>query len=89
MPTLYTQGGITYDKTEKSRKTKGWSDEGIERFNVLFEKVKQDRKKHPDFIVDWLNLKQAEKISLKNSMISQTKRPTQITTDRSASTISA
>ena len=32
-PTLYTRGGIKYDKTDMTQSIKGWSDEGIARFN--------------------------------------------------------
>jgi len=44
----YTEGGIKYSNQEES-KSKGWSKEGIIRFNTLHQKVKDDRKKHPDF----------------------------------------
>jgi hypothetical protein len=44
-PTLYTSGGIKYDKADVTKAVKGWSDMGIERFNCLFEQVKQDLQK--------------------------------------------
>ena len=33
---------------------KGWTNEGIERFNELFDKVKEDRINNPHFITNWL-----------------------------------
>jgi len=56
--TLYTRGGIKYDKTDITQSVKGWSDEGIKRFNALFDKVKQDRKEFPQFERDWLEQRQ-------------------------------
>ena len=45
--TLYTDGGIMYrlnsHNTTKPSKSKGWTNEGIERFNVLCTKVRFDR----------------------------------------------
>ena len=54
VPTMYTRGGIKYDKTNQTQAAKGWSDEGITRFNELFDQVKQDRTRNPDFETDWL-----------------------------------
>ena len=53
-PTLYTRGGIKYDKTDVTQSVKGWSDNGIKRFNALFEQVKQDRATNPEFERSWL-----------------------------------
>lgn len=53
-PTLYTSGGIKYDKADVTKAVKGWSDMGIERFNCLFEQVKQDRMANPNFERMWL-----------------------------------
>jgi len=53
-PTLYTKGGIKYNKTDVTEAVKGWSDTGIRRFNCLFEQVKQDRMANPDFERMWL-----------------------------------
>ena len=33
---------------------KGWTNEGIQRFNELFDKVKEDRLNHLHFITKWL-----------------------------------
>ena len=33
---------------------KGWTNEGIQRFNELFDKVKEDQLNHPNFITIWL-----------------------------------
>ena len=55
VPTLYTRGGIKYDKYKsKDGEKKGWSDEGITRFNQLFEMVKHDRTANSNFEADWL-----------------------------------
>ena len=49
--TKYTDGGIQYSSTDThDRVGKGWSTEGIKRFNELFEQVKQDQKEHPEFV---------------------------------------
>lgn len=45
----YTRGGIKLSKDKDSQKRKGWTLEGIKRFNLLFAKVKKDRKKRPAF----------------------------------------
>ncbi len=54
VPTLYTRGGIKYDKTEMEQSVKGWSEEGIARFNALFDQVIADRAENPDFERNWL-----------------------------------
>ena len=33
---------------------KGWTNEGIERFNTLFDKVREDRKKNTSFGKNWI-----------------------------------
>ena len=33
---------------------KGWTNEGIQRFNELFDKVKEDCLNHPHFVTNWL-----------------------------------
>jgi hypothetical protein len=53
-PTLYTRGGIKYEKTRLAQSVKGWSGTGIRRYNVLFQKVKEDRASNPDFESNWL-----------------------------------
>ena len=54
VPTLYTRGGIKYDKTDVTQCVKGWSDEGIARFNAIFDQVKADRVANPEFEPRWL-----------------------------------
>ena len=50
----YTCGGILYSSNSNRDDGKGWSNEGIERFNKLFDLVRKDHKKHPGFIVWFL-----------------------------------
>ena len=52
--TMYTRGGIKYDRTDITQSVKGWSDAGISRFNELFDHVKEDREQNPDFERVWL-----------------------------------
>ncbi len=60
IPTLYTRGGIKYDKFEsKEGEKKGWSDDGILRFNELFAMVKLDRAANSNFEADWLEMRKA------------------------------
>ncbi len=54
VPTKYTKGGIVYDKTVKNNDPKGWSAEGIQRYNELYDKVKKDRKANKSFTKNWL-----------------------------------
>ena len=55
IPTVYTRGGIKYDKTSVTQSSvKGWSAEGIVRFNMLFDLVKRDGAEKPDFERCWL-----------------------------------
>ena len=54
VPTMYTRGGIKYDKTSVTQSVKGWSAEGIVRFNTLFDLVKCNRAENPDFERRWL-----------------------------------
>ena len=60
VPTKYTKGGIIYDKTVKINDPKGWSAEGIQRFNELYDLVKIDRKAHKGFIKSWLAERRAK-----------------------------
>jgi hypothetical protein len=53
-PTVYTMGGIKYNKTNVTQSVKGWSAEGIMRFNTLFDLVKRDWAENPDFERRWL-----------------------------------
>ena len=53
IPTKYTKGGYKYENDEDTSTTgnrKGWSREGITRYNELFELVAADRAAHPDFL---------------------------------------
>ena len=50
----YTRGGITYAAGNREDGQKGWSKEGILRFNALYDLVSEDRKKNPEFIKKWL-----------------------------------
>ena len=64
VPTLYTRGGLKYDKYKsKDGEKKGWGDEVIMRFNQSYEMVKQDRTANSNFETGWLkarNKTQAE-----------------------------
>ena len=66
--TRYTEGGIFAKDNNKStddaladpaqdqhtdQPKKGWSNDGIKRYNELVEKVKQDREAHPRFFQDY------------------------------------
>lgn len=50
IPPKYTHGGIKYTARETSQ-SKGWSDEGIKRYNELYALVSRDRLNHPNFMV--------------------------------------
>jgi hypothetical protein len=54
VPTRYTEGGIVYDKTVKNNHPKGWSAEGIKRYNKLYATVKEDPKSNKAFTINWL-----------------------------------
>ena len=47
-----------YNRWRGHRSYKGWSTDGIKRYNALFKKVARDRQKYPDFATTYL----AEKI---------------------------
>lgn len=53
VPTKYTRGGIQYGSQQMDIggrfDGKGWSNEGIMRYNELYDQVMQDRKQHPKF----------------------------------------
>ena len=57
VPTLYTRGGIKYHthQSREGERQKGWSDDGIIRFNELYEMVKRDRTANINFEASWLN----------------------------------
>lgn len=60
VPTKYTRGGIQYEdelqdgRTKGAREGKGWSNEGIRRFNALYDLVIQDRKDNPNFFHQYI-----------------------------------
>ena len=45
----YTRGGIKLSNDRESQKQKGWTPDGIKRFNTLFAAVKKDRLKRHKF----------------------------------------
>jgi hypothetical protein len=49
IPTVYTRGGMKYNKTSVTQSIKGWSLEGILHFNMLFDLVKKDWAENPYF----------------------------------------
>ena len=51
--------GSQADRTGDFRK--GWTNEGIQQFNELFDKVKEDQINHPHFITKWLE-KECERL---------------------------
>ena len=48
----YTQGGIMYT-TNFEKNKKGWSNDGIQRYNELFRFVQDDRAKYPTFLAKY------------------------------------
>jgi hypothetical protein len=71
VPTRYTKGGIVYDIMVKNNDTKGWSAEGMKRYNELYATEKEDRKSNKAFTINWLeerktNLLDAEQIESEN-----------------------
>jgi hypothetical protein len=60
VPPLYTRGGIKYQNYQsKVGERKGWSDDGIRRFNELYLMVKQDRMANSNFEAGWLEARKA------------------------------
>ena len=45
----YTRGGIKLSCDKTSQKRKGWTPEGITRFNTLFAQVRRDKTRRPKF----------------------------------------
>jgi len=45
----YTRGGIKLSSDQVSQKQKGWTQDGIKRFNALFASVMKDRLRRPTF----------------------------------------
>jgi hypothetical protein len=56
----YTRGGIKLSSDKAPQKTKGWTKEGIERFNILFTRVKKDRTKQYKFDERFIKQKKLE-----------------------------
>lgn len=52
--TKYDAKGMPIDTKDKT-----WTASGIDRFNVLFREVQEDRKKFPNFIEDFIDWKQS------------------------------
>ena len=50
----YTAGGIVYNEPT-NKKGKGWSKEGIARFNELYGLVVKDWQEYPDCLRDFVN----------------------------------
>jgi hypothetical protein len=43
MPSRYTTAGYNKQRKGFTRRNKGWTDEGVKRFNYILERVKKDR----------------------------------------------
>jgi hypothetical protein len=54
------KGGIVYDKGIKNNDPKGWSANGIKRYNKLFNSVQKDSKTHKTFRINWLAKRKAK-----------------------------
>ena len=63
----YTRGGISFkdENVKVDDGVKGWSSEGILRFNELYKFVTKDRKKNPEFIKQWLEIEKENLSGLK------------------------
>ena len=75
VPTAFTDGGIKYNEAQKKKKKKGfkgWNEAGILRFNVLFDAVKTDRRKHPNFIHTYLTMIRAKTEETQPQTVSKT-----------------
>ena len=53
---MFTTGGNVYNEPTM-QKARGWSMQGIARFNELYTNVIADRKKYPDFLYDFVKAK--------------------------------
>ena len=70
----YTSGGIFYKKGENdelSHKSnlKGWSDDGIQRYNALYKEVLKDRKEHPGWFKEFLKAAKSEETTTRKKPI--------------------
>lgn len=61
----YTCGGITYADTDSTGYSKGWSAEGLNRFNDLFDSVEADRESHPNFNAELCASARAPRVHVK------------------------
>jgi hypothetical protein len=77
VPTLYTRGGIKYDKTDKTQLVKGWSKEGIARFNALFDQVIADRAENPNLERNWIEARKCAQEEGDTTAIKPKRQPTQ------------
>jgi hypothetical protein len=73
--TLYTKGGIKYNSGEATNNDqvrtihkKGWSPEGIVRYNELFTKVGLSRTTKPKWILDFIDSMREERKSTKTQV---------------------
>ena len=55
--------GCPQKKQNVKQGDKGWSKDGILRFNALFAQVDADRKAHPTFVRDWVENYHASKLA--------------------------
>lgn len=69
VPAKYTKGGYRYADnsggTPSFKTNKGWSPEGLTRYNVLFDFVEADRKNFPEFAQSFIDDVQATKAEKK------------------------
>lgn len=69
VPTQYTEGGIKFSATatrpQGRGSSKGWTNEGILRYNELFRMVRKDRQNHKHAFQDWVEAKQVEMTTTK------------------------
>ena len=70
----YTAGGIKYNDESilESSKSKGWSVEGIKRFNELYQKIIDDRKEHKTWMNNFIR---RERRRLENEKAKRKPRP--------------
>ena len=68
----YTRGCKAHrqDETTADETGKGWSKEGKQRFNELFEHVKENRKSQPQFFPNWLQMER-ERLGAKAAVVPQ------------------
>lgn len=59
---VYTSGGNVYDTQTKTKGTKGWSPEGMVRFNDLHKKVIEDHINNPLFMKNYIELERVSRM---------------------------